>query len=147
SLTLSQISGLLEQHRLHLSALLSGIEGGSRSASSLRAYGNDLKSACGSIIVIDTLLGSIHHDETVEGLKSQLDLLRSDIVALLEHDRFKGDADTARVWESLSRIYALLWTIGVFSGDDLASSAIQLAQKSVPATKYEDDLSEHEDIG
>lgn len=146
SLTLSQISGLLEQNRLHLSALLSDIEGGSRSASPLRAYGNDLKSACGSIIVIDTLLGSIHHDETVEGLKSQLDLLRSDIVALLEHGRFKGDADTARVWESLSRIYTLLWTIGVFSGDDLTSSAIQLAQKSIPATKYEDNPSEHEDI-
>ncbi|OCK87492.1 uncharacterized protein K441DRAFT_682566 [Cenococcum geophilum 1.58] len=146
SLTLSQISGLLEQHRLHLSALLSDIEGGSRSASPLRAYGNDLKSACGSIIVIDTLLGSIHHDETVEGLKSQLDLLRSDIVALLEHDRFKGDVDTARVWESLSRIYTLLWTIGVFNGDDLTSSAIQLAQKSIPATKYEDNPSEHEDI-
>ncbi|OCL10691.1 hypothetical protein AOQ84DRAFT_387328, partial [Glonium stellatum] len=146
SLTVSQTSGLLEQHRNHLSTLLNDIDNGSNSASLLQVCGNSFKSACGSIIVIETLLGSIYHDEIIEGVEPQLDLLHSDIVALLEHDQFKSDADTASVWKLLSSIYTLLWTIGEFRSEDLTSSVVQIAQKSIPATKYEDDSSEHENI-
>ncbi|KAF2188933.1 hypothetical protein K469DRAFT_626674 [Zopfia rhizophila CBS 207.26] len=139
SLTQSQILNLFKQHEDRITSLRKALERKPSEELTSKKLLKSFKSACSSSIVLNSLLDSIHSDETVECLKPHFKSFLATYASLVQLEPYRSASDLALSWTIISQLWIVLWPIEIHGSLNtqktyLESGLIDRAYKDIAVT-------------